>query len=374
VNRLLSAALAGALLIIANAPAAAEPEAGDLFRASDGYTYFHRAGADMAAHDAAVADCARKAGELTTDILSVETRPVGVIIGGGLHAVAERQNWQANVESCMLAGGWEVVRVGDDEGKRISAHSPAEQAVILAPWVGAAEIHGELARTFTPLNTLWPLRRPAPSAFSPIPPPSLSLTEGAHDSLAPPLPMLDARDLGASADTQTAPDASVIVIRMWTSAPRHQSVLVFGKIDEAKGGVQKAELFKVASPVRFLWGPGPLLQTTYVIPVEPGRWRLVAAAQVIRLCLGQPTFEVGPGEAVFAGSFDAAADDILAPDMSLQPAVATLRDSALAARLRPARWTNGATSRCDMALNPGGQLYRYDMPGASADASLNQGR
>jgi hypothetical protein len=362
-----------ALSTVPSTLAAAQPQAGDLFRASDGYTYFHRAGQDLQWHDAAVVDCERKAIQLTNDILAYETKPLAVIVAGPLQATAERRNWAANVENCMLARSWEVVRVSDEEGKRIAALLPGERAAILASWVGAAEVHGEVVRTFSPLKTLWPLRQPAPSAFTPIPPPSLSLTHIADAGPVPHLPKLDVRDLGASSDAQVAPDAAVIVVRMWTSAPRHQSVLVFGKIDAARGDEQTAELFKVASPVRFLWGPGPLLQTTYVIPVEPGRWRLLVAAQFIRLCLGHPTFDVGPGEAVFAGSFDAAADDILAPDMSLAPAVATLHDPALAARLKPAQWINAGTSRCDVSLNPGGQLYRYDMPSAALPA-LSAGR
>jgi hypothetical protein len=121
------------------------------------------------------------------------------------------------------------------------------------------------------------------------------------------------------------------------------------------------DFFEAVSPVRFMGGPGPLLEKTFVIPAPPGRWRLLGP-QGISLCIGGPAFDVAPGEAVFAGSFDAAAKDDLAPDMSLDSVEPTLSDHALAARLRPARWTNGVAAPCNLASAI--VLYRYDMPGA----------
>jgi len=154
--------------------------------------------------------------------------------------------------------------------------------------------------------------------------------------------------------------AAAIVVRMWTSAPRHQLILDFvrGDVDGSFSG-SATDIFQTDSPVRFLWASGPLLQKTFVFVVRPGRWRLLGPIG-ISLCLGAPAFDVGPDEAVFAGSFDAAAKDYLAPDLSLDAVRPTLTDQTLAARLKPAEWVNGVTSPC--GISAATVLYRYDMP------------
>ena len=80
-------------------------------------------------------------------------------------------------------------------------------------------------------------------------------------------------------------------------------------------------------------------------------------------CIGGPAFDVKPGDAVFAGSFDAAAADYMAPAPSLDSVTPTLHDAALAARLKPATWLNGVKSPCGLAWAV--LLYRYDMPGGT---------
>jgi hypothetical protein len=128
-------------------------------------------------------------------------------------------------------------------------------------------------------------------------------------------------------------------------------------------GAQAAALpaltyFTVSSPTKPAKG-STALETTYVVAVPPGRWRLQGSGAV-SFCLGGPAFDVGASEAIFAGGFDAVHP--YAPDMTLAPAQAELADAALAARLKPADWTNGESFACS-ALTPQ-TIYVLELPGA----------
>ena len=63
---------------------------------------------------------------------------------------------------------------------------------------------------------------------------------------------------------------------------------------------------------------------------------------------------------VFAGAFDNAHP--YAPDLTLAHAQSALSDAALAARLKPANWTNGEAFACS-ALQPS-TIYVLELPGA----------
>ena len=93
--------------------------------------------------------------------------------------------------------------------------------------------------------------------------------------------------------------------------------------------------------------------------VPPGRWRLQSIGPA-SFCLGGPAFDVGAGEAIYAGAFDAGSP--YAPDMALAPAQAALGDKVLAARLKPAAWTNGELFPCSL-LTPS-TIYVLELPGA----------
>ena len=86
------------------------------------------------------------------------TGVLGSVIQSAIHNPwQERLNrvqLDANLENCMVALGWEVVRVDDEEGARIAALPQTGQASALAPWVGAPAPHGVVVRTFAPFFTL----------------------------------------------------------------------------------------------------------------------------------------------------------------------------------------------------------------------------
>ena len=94
-------------LIAVAALAAATPaaHAASLGLPTPGYVYFHRAGADLAAHNAAVESCAVAA--------SQQLAPVGFQMGGLLGGFLTQRtheglafvNFTANLENCMVARG-----------------------------------------------------------------------------------------------------------------------------------------------------------------------------------------------------------------------------------------------------------------------------
>jgi hypothetical protein len=188
---------------------------------------------------------------------------------------------------------------------------------------------------------------------------SLSLTAGVHDLSK----LVD--DSGRPGDwrtlqvgeagTQVTPAASAIVVRVMAAAPA-QTSWTFVRLDAPSPGAALPGLtaFTVARQ-----GKEPAGAKTYVISAPPGRWRLqgVGAAS---FCLGGPAFDVGAGEAVFAGAFDASAP--YAPDLDLGPAKAELGDTALAARLKPARWSNGESFPCGV-MQPS-TIYVLEIPDA----------
>ena len=350
--------LCAAVLAIAASPAVAGSDAALMNKASSGYDYFHRLGVDMAAHDAAVEACIHEASQ-------TQEPYVAPVIGGLLtqmafastraekHRKLNEAQFAANLENCMVARGWEVARLDEAEGKAIAALPQPQQAATLAPWVGAAQLHGQVVRRYAPIAAIgWNSELDENHG-----PWSLSLTAGVHDlsklvtDAAKPANWR-ALQIG-EAKTVVAPAASAIVVRVMATAPA-QTTWTFVRLDEPAPGADLPGLtaFTVARQGKESAGA-----KTYVISAPPGHWRLqgVGAAS---FCLGGPSFDVGAGEAIFAGAFDASSP--YAPDLDMGPARGELGDAALAARLKPAQWTNGESFPCGV-MRPA-TIYTLEIP------------
>ena len=362
--RLLAAGAAMALGTLAVAGGAAR--AATMDRASEGYVYFHRAGADMVLHDAAIDACIREAsGALQPYIARVPTGPLTAMLLQSARDAqqrgADRVAFDANLEDCMVARGWDVVRLDDAEGKQIAGLPQPQQAATLAPWVGAAQPHGQVVRRYAPIDAqTWK------GGLEETPgTPSLSVTAGVHDLSHLAAAPLDPRPAQwrqlkvGDASAAPAPDASVIVVTA-KAAASGESRWTFVRMDAPAAqevGPPALSYFTVAAKA----GSGT---KTHVAVVPPGRWRLEGSGTA-SFCLGAPAFDVGAGEAIFAGTFDAARP--YAPDTTLTPAPSGLADASLAARLKPANWTNGEPFPCS-ALQPS-TIYVLELPGAPfADA------
>jgi hypothetical protein len=359
----------------------------DLYKASAGYTYFHRTGADMAAHDAMVKACIADAASVADNasFLASSMQMGGVIANLALGMVSQAQlrqvnriQFAANVENCMVANGWDVVHLDDADGARLAALPGPQQAEALAAWVGATAPHGVIVRSFSPISTQITGRIPIPADR--LGPSSLSLTAGDHEitqivrssDAAPPEWRLISFVPPGSADAASA----VIVIRT-RSAGRYHGTFWLAHLGDAPASDDKPVALSYIQATTPASAPFSRAANgkTYVAVVPPGRWRLIGYSGVapskytgfyaslptsISLCLGGPAFDVKPGQAVFAGTFDASAEDFFKPD--LDPAKADLGDTALAARLEPAHWTNGEKTPCDLLW--GNYIYRYEIPGA----------
>ncbi|MFI4973276.1 MAG: hypothetical protein ACHP84_01920 [Caulobacterales bacterium] len=353
--------LGAAVLAITALPAVAAPDAALMNRASGGYVYFHRPGAGMATHDAAVEDCIHEASQTQEPYLApviggLITQMAVASTRAAKHRRLNEAQFAANLENCMVARGWEVARLDDAEGKAIAALPQPQQAATLAPWVGAVQPHGQVVRRYAPVAAIgW--NSGLDENHGPW---SLSLTAGVHDLSKLVTTIADrpanwrALQIGG-AKTVTAPAASAIVVRVMATAPA-QTTWTFVRLDEPSPAADLPGLtaFTVARQ-----GKESAEAKTYVIAAPPGRWRLQSVGPA-SFCLGGPSFDVSAGEAVFAGAFDASSP--YAPDLDMGPARAELGDAALAARLKPAQWTNGETFPCGV-MRPA-TIYALEIPGA----------
>ena len=349
-----------AVLTIAASSAVAAPDAALMNRASRGYVYFHRSGVGMAAHDAAVDACIHEASQAQEPYLAP-------VIGGLLTQMAvastraakqrrlNEAQFVANLENCMVARGWDVARLDDTEGKAIATLPQPQQAAALAPWVGAAQPHGQIVRRYAPVFVVgWSSRLDEDHG-----PWSLSVTAGVHDlgELATPKSERPANWRGlqiGAAKTAVAPAASAIVVRVMATEPTQNS-WTFVRLDAPSAGADLPGLtaFTVSRQAKESG------TKTYVGSAPPGRWRLQGVSGA-SFCLGGPAFDVGAGEAVFAGAFDASSPYV--PDLDMAPAKAELGDAALAARLKPAQWANGEVFPCGV-MRPS-TIYVLEVPDA----------
>jgi hypothetical protein len=385
--------LAAALLGATAAPAFA---ATDLTRTSDGFTYFNKAGADLAAHDAAVRECRTVAGQMHqpgpmtpsyTMVVPAGVSPMAAGIGGAIgmaiamaiqQGIADHKGQPVNVENCMVVKGWRVVALDDLEGKAFPALKKDAQAAQLSQWVGAAEPHGKVVRTFandavegdqkalfSPATHVGVavsadlVAKPSgkdkatatPAAYlPPATPPKLPRRAKAAE---PPKPLADA-DLGG-----IPADQGLIVVNVRGDAQVAVSLQRMGPDPATPAWVDghPADIL-VVRPVKAFAKAGAAEGATYVYAVPPGRWRLenVEVNSVsMSFCLGGPAFDLAAGEAVYAGSFN---PSNVVPDMQMEAAKAAFPSvSPVVEKLKPADWVNGVQAQCR-----GAYAYALELP------------
>jgi hypothetical protein len=156
-------AIIAVLATCASAPLAHAAGA-DLTHTSKGRVYFHRAGATLAEHDAAVRGCASQARLFDAPPDSTGAGASGGLLGAVLVAVvvgamSESRNFAANLENCMVVRGWDVVRMPDDRAESDAMLPQPALAAEMAPLVGAAQPNGLVERSFGneggKVDTLW---------------------------------------------------------------------------------------------------------------------------------------------------------------------------------------------------------------------------
>jgi hypothetical protein len=342
-----------AALAVCAAPADGQPFEVPPASATAGYTYYNRPGADPAEHDRDLRACALIAGQIRTtlEVMSAQT-----LSPPSSSTYGERNYAAAALENCMIVRGWRVVAVSDDEGKALAALPAADLAARLAPWIGAADPHGQVARVWTNQairaqfrfgDIAGPKKRGQLSLMAAAP--DLKKLPAAPEGMPPspwisprwPLRALKAADLPS-----LRPDAAVLLVMIRKPGFHGGIGVVFNRVGP------DAETFPSSldhAPDRIWLGEGILFASAhgdmYAFAVPAGRWRLYALGDLplLNLCLGSPSFEVKAGEVVYAGAFDLSGDD-LDPDLDLGPA----RDwmAGEDKPVRAATYVNGSLGPC----------------------------
>jgi hypothetical protein len=381
--------------------------AGDITHTSDGYTYFHRAGADLATHDTELNECRTVAWRLHQPITMAPTTvampnvsPAAAGIGGAIgmaiamaiqQKMADAKGDPVNIENCMVVRGWQVMALDDAEGKAFAALDAKARQAQLGQWVSAANPPGKPVRAFAneaageaspqvfalathlgvSLSTDTTAKPKGGAKASDGPPPAAYLPQRQpaerprmKSSAKPPEALKDADLGGVPADTALVAltvkgDAEIAVTLERLGPDAATPAWVDGR---------PAQLI-AARPRKAFAKAGAAAGTTLVYAAPPGRWRLASVTVnniELSLCMGGPAFEVAAGQVVYAGSFD---PDHLKPDMDLGPAKAAFPGlSGLAEKVQPADWKNGAQGACS-----GVYMYALELPDRPFEASYAVG-
>jgi hypothetical protein len=375
-------AVAGPLALTSPSAAAGEgDQAVNLGQMTLGHTYYNRPGASRQQHDADVAACAVAAGAMHSVAEVFAASPFSP--SGGLYRVngdpTDRNLGAASLENCMVVRGWRVVLLPEAEGKPLTQLPPAQIANKIAPWIGAAEPHGQIVRVWNNDAV-----RASNQRYSTTPQRTkrgqLSLIAGAPDLQelptapvqAPPSPWinprwprkaLDPADLAA-----LRPDAAVLMIQVKGIGMRNGIGVTLNREGPDKDTFPSVDDH---APDMLFAGKGWLFAhrdgDMFVFAVPAGRWRLygLGATPTLNLCLGSPSFEVQAGEVVYAGSFDLSAED-LGPDLDLTPAKAWLAGQPRTARA--AAYVNGSQGPCG-----DNTIYALEIKGAPFEPGYTWG-
>lgn len=375
--------------------------AADLTRSTAGYTYFNRPGADLDRHDAALELCL----SYTYNTRQPETPVTGGagmgligaavegLIVGTINATGRERGLATNVENCMVASGWRVVRLPESEGRALYDQPPSVIREWLAPLVGADQ-PGEIARRFendiTDPTTRW------------------LATTGDLDKVSLSLKAFDFRkwiektrkEVAAQAKaagrvaapkpkfkppkgrspftrgewTSIKAEDTVVVARTIRTKTAMAPVLLFvrlGPDPNINAWMQDGEIdvFRIGMPVDVRDGQG---EDWFVMTMPPGKWRFVgvqAGSIIFSFCLGGPTFELEPGQALFLGTFGSGTSPQIAPNLDLSPVATAFADLPnLRERIIPAPWRNGERFACD-----GTYIYALETPGAPFLAGYDLG-
>ncbi|KQW86360.1 hypothetical protein ASC65_00150 [Brevundimonas sp. Root1279] len=315
-----------------------------------GYAFYNRPGASLDEHDEAYRDC----------FVATNIRPNGsapsqglafaVIWGGVLQAIGA-----SAAENCMIAKGWRVFQLPEEEGRALSRLSDEEFTTRFAPMVGAATPPGLMARQWDnqaahPARYHTPSRPRAPSrhqlSVRSFGLKNFPLQLRTYDEAAG-APLTGKR--GVALDRIGAPAAgnAIIIVR---AVGRHMS---FARTPETGGNA----VFFISGNREGAW---------QAFEVPAGRWRISGTGWVNH-CLGSAAFDVAPGEVVYAGTFDLVGET-LGPVLNAADVPGRLT-ADLAGRLRVAAYQNGSTVPCAY----GSGIYPLEIPGAPFEPGYRWG-
>lgn len=351
----------------------------NLNRASKGYTYFYRQGADIEGHGLAVKGCVEEAARTAQGDPQATGGADGVLASalaptllGPLITNANRNADAANIENCMVVRGWAVVQIDPEEGASLAILAPDQQRSVLANWVGADRPHGTVTRSFgndlISGSTKYDGRPGnfdrlslSVTAVNLIPDPSRRrVVRPSYDrmiksgALNAPVPDKEWKSIG--------PTETVVIFRIIQASPAEFNGIHFSLDDPIKsfGSVHFA-IFQHNAGIF-----GKRMDKYYVFRLSEGRWRMdklrsaMGALPSVSLCLGAPGFTIAEGQALYGGTIQMAGDGRFIPTIDIETARGDLSAiPELAARMTPAKWVNGTTAACGLDS----YIYALEIPG-----------
>lgn len=372
----LSAAIIAAML---TAPANAQTS---LVTPAEGYVYYNRERATLAAHDEELRHCLDQASLLVQPDPSAGAGGGGGLIGalvvgvmrGVMQSQAQRRGVVANTTNCMMLKGWRLVRVDESLGAEMAAREQAQIAERLSPWIGAEIPQGEIIRQFSNEIALTEAIAWGPAgdldkiplsiqALAPLEPPSAAdaapsrAARGPRHRFAGPLRALRERDLA-----ELTPESTLIVVRIAGTNRLGGTTIGFSRfVEQPLADIESRGFAANLTQPAFATSSEPRERTMFFL-APPGRWRINSMGHTLwstSFCWGAPTFEVAAGEVVF---LDFNLLESRVPSFSTQAANTHLSTAPahIAARARGASFVNGQTFQC------GGSsaFYAYEIPGA----------
>ncbi len=327
-----------------------------LVRATLGYTYYNRPSATPAEHDAAVVACAAEA----KNVRSVDTQThISGIVAGFMASAYDRSAFAASLENCMVVRGWRVVRLPDAQGEDLSKLGAPDLASRLAPWVGADVPPGEIVRIWGNEASNSAVIRFATrtdhtndgflslKAATGEPLGSLELPDQPKIKFPKFDQSWSMRELKPNQFADVSPEVAVIVVRLTGWSMKNGAGFTFARVGADKDKFPSMADHAPDHVLFMSFNGSPKDGKFLAIEVPPGRWRIASIGSFPNLgfCLGSPSFDVGRGEVVYAGSFDLGGPDI-EPDLSLDKPKAWLAGQSASTAMRPAVYINGTQGPC----------------------------
>jgi hypothetical protein len=359
-----SAALCVGLTLWASAATSAEPARADLTRPTAGATYFNKPGATAEAHAEGVRAC-----------VPVASRTIESTFGGlvpDLMASAQSNSTtQANIENCMVAHGWRVVRVDDQEASTLRDLPRGQLADRLADRFGAASPKGVIVREFTNEgargDTVWGAM-PGYGSQTQLSVRAVDLT-GVQLQPRRKLRKVQRNPpwaiIGLEAGAVRAPqaDEALVIVRVVGSGQTNGEGFSFDRVPPAGASPELGAYDVDGRPDSFYAGvrwslakgrASEVRERLVAFPAPPGRWRLSQKMGTLDFCLGSPAFDLKAGDVVYLGALDLVGR--IGPDMNLAPAQALLAATPdLAAKLKAVDWIADTKATCG-----GVYIYRLE--------------
>ena len=374
-----------ALVFLAFLPAVSFAQPFNMTKATAGFLYFNSAGADMARHDGELKNCIEHwaagisllssntaTGSETAAIFrNVPPRSTNEIVGGAIGGVVadivtdfimdgwDRARRDINIEHCMVAKGWRLVRLLPEEGERLSKLSQKDLAAALTLYVSAEQPQGEIVRTWrnegiyqstiTAKDPQAAKRKLlSVAAISPDSPVIKGITSIDPAARLQAQQVLNKQYINGirttkltESPTVVRPNQSLLMFSI-RSKSKKRHISTFLELSDPTGPMSR-HFFGVIAEKEFQTLSDGTFITHGSVVVPSGTWFVQGARHNMDYCLGAPYFEAKDGASVYLGTFDATGDKLT---VNTDKAAIEQKLGGRIANLETAQWKNGFTYPC----------------------------